>query len=210
MQRFESRKHRLDVVVAVEETRRFLETFVPQLVPEDGDTNELLTDENRLLDEGGAVVAHLVHDLESGTTTSLARVLGRDREGVDKSLRVRFSDVGKNSLNELPNSLFRRVNAGDELEIQTRSVSYVARRKGRGKRRTCGMTSSHVSTETDRKPSIIALETSLTWPYLNQSVRRRRVSWRELPGERAMERKKAEGGRKVSIVSEQEGNKEDD
>ena len=62
MERLESRKHGVDVVVPVEEPGRFLESLVPELVPEDGDSDELLTDEEGLFDEGRAVVSHLVHD----------------------------------------------------------------------------------------------------------------------------------------------------
>lgn len=62
VERLESRKHGIDVVVPVEEPGRLLESLVPELVPEDGDSDELLTDEEGLFDEGRAVVAHLVHD----------------------------------------------------------------------------------------------------------------------------------------------------
>jgi hypothetical protein len=53
------------------------------------------------------------------------------------------------------------------------------------------MTSSQVSTLTLLKPSVIAVVTSGLDPYLNQSVKSRRVSCREFPGERAIDRKKA-------------------
>lgn len=62
VERLESRKHGINVVVTVEEPRSLLESLVPELVPEDGNSNELLTDEEGLLDEGGAVVSHFVHD----------------------------------------------------------------------------------------------------------------------------------------------------
>lgn len=45
VKRFQRREHGVNVVVAVEQSRSLLETFVPELVPEDGDADKLLTDE---------------------------------------------------------------------------------------------------------------------------------------------------------------------
>jgi hypothetical protein len=123
VERFEGRKHRFNVVITVEETGSLLESLMPQLVPENSDSNELLTDENGLFDERSAVVSHLVHDLKSSASTSFAGVLGGDGERVDERLRVRLTDVGKNSLDELANALFRSVDAGDELGEGKRSAS---------------------------------------------------------------------------------------
>lgn len=63
------------------------------------------------------------------------------------------------------------------------------------------MTSSQVSTLTLLKPSVIAVVTSGLDPYLNQSVKSRRVSCREFPGERAIDRKKADVTPSVSLLS---------
>lgn len=168
MERFERREHGVDVVVTVEEARRLLEALVPELVPQDGDPDELLRDEDGLLDERRAVVAHLVHDREGGATTSLARVLGRDRERVDERLRVRPPDVGEDVLDELAHGRVGRVDAGDELYDNERVRERAVREEGEpqgergGGRRTCGTTSSQVSIETLRKPSMMAVDTSLT------------------------------------------------
>lgn len=68
---------------------------------------------------------------------------------------------------------------------------------------TCGMTSSQVSMDTERKPSMMAVETSATWPYLNQSVKSRSVSCSALSGERAIDRKKAAGVRRQSARADE-------
>lgn len=75
VERLKSRKHGVDVVVAVEESRGLLQAFVPKLVPEDRHADELLTDEKRLLDERRAVVSHLVHDREGCVSSRCAGVL---------------------------------------------------------------------------------------------------------------------------------------
>ena len=116
VQRFERGKHGLDVVVPVEQPRRFFESFVPQFVPEDRDPDELLTDEDSLLDERGTVVPHLVHDRQRGTASVLARVLGCDREGINERLRMRAADIRQNVLDQLANIRIGGVDASDELD----------------------------------------------------------------------------------------------
>lgn len=155
MERFERRKHGLDVVVAVEEPARLLEALVPELVPEDRDADELLADEERLLDEVRTVVPHLVHDNQRGLAPRRARVLGRDRERVDERLRVRLADVDEHVLDELANVRARRVDPRDELQVRE-SVEVLGGRGAQASWRTCGMTSSQVSTLTVRKPSEMA------------------------------------------------------
>lgn len=115
MKRLEGRKHGVNVVIPVEESRRLLEPLVPELMPQDSDTNELLTDEQRLLDEGCRMVSHLVHDRERRATTGGRGVLGGDGEGIDERLGVRLADVGEDVLDELADVGARRVDASDEL-----------------------------------------------------------------------------------------------
>lgn len=116
MQRFQSSEHGIDVVIAVEQARGLLQAFVPELVPQDGDADELLTDEDSLLDESGAVIPHFVHDRQRSAPSSFARVLGGDRQRVDKCLRVRAADVGQDVLNQLANARIRGVDACNQLE----------------------------------------------------------------------------------------------
>lgn len=191
VQRFQGSEHGIDVVIAVEQARSLLQAFMPELVPQDGDADELLTDEDGLLDESGAVVPHSVHDRQRSAPSSFAWVLGGDRQRVDECLRVRAADVGQDVLDQLANARIRSVDACNQLESYKKTSARPVQESGRLGRLTCGMTSSHVSTETDRKPSMIAVDTSATCPYLNQRVKRRSVSWSALSGERAIERKKA-------------------
>jgi hypothetical protein len=116
VQRFQGSEHRIDVVVAVEQARSLLQAFVPELVPQDGDADELLTDEDSLLDESRAVIPHFVHDRQGGAPPSFARVLGGDCQRVDECLRVRAADVGQDVLNQLANARIRRVDACNQLE----------------------------------------------------------------------------------------------
>lgn len=115
MEWLKSCEHRVDVVVAVKESGGLLQAFVPELVPEDRHANELLTDEERLLDERRAVVSHLVHDREGCVSPRCAGVLGGDGEGVDQGLGVSLADVGENVLDELANVGAGSVDAGNEL-----------------------------------------------------------------------------------------------
>lgn len=115
MKRLEGRKHGLDVVIAVEQSRRFFEPFVPHLGPEDGRTNELLTDEHSLVDERRAVLPHLGDDAHRSRPPRSAWVLGRHGERIDQSLRVRAADVAENDLNEPSDVVARRVDSGNEL-----------------------------------------------------------------------------------------------
>jgi hypothetical protein len=61
---------------------------VPELVPQDGDADELLTDEDSLLDESRAVIPHFVHDRQGGAPPSFARVLG----GLEEASRLFYGD----------------------------------------------------------------------------------------------------------------------
>lgn len=116
VQRFQGSEHGVDVVIAVEEARCLLQAFVPELVPQDGDADELLTDEDSLLDESGAVIPHFVHDRQRSAPSSFARVLGGDRQRVDECLRVRAADIGQHVLNQLANARIRSVDACNQLQ----------------------------------------------------------------------------------------------
>ena len=70
------------------EPRGLFETFVPELVPQDRDTNQLVADKQSLLDDDGAVLLHAVHDVERGLLPNGTRRLRRDGEGIDESLRM--------------------------------------------------------------------------------------------------------------------------
>ena len=115
MQRSERRKHALDVVLGKVQTRRLLETLVPHLVPQDGDADQLVADEQRLLDEHGAVLAHRIHDAHRRLHAHGRRRLGRDGQRVHERLRMGRADVRQEVVDEAADARRRCADARDHL-----------------------------------------------------------------------------------------------
>ena len=64
VQRLQERDHAHGVMVGEVEPGCLLQSFVPQLVPEDSNPDELMTDEQSLLNDDWAVLFHAVHDVQ--------------------------------------------------------------------------------------------------------------------------------------------------
>lgn len=115
MQRLEHVEHALRVVLGKVEARRLLEALGPELVPEDGDADELVADERRLLDEERVLVAHAVHDAVGDLLAHQHLRLGRDEERVDERLRVGAADEVEQLGDGAPDERVRDVDARDDL-----------------------------------------------------------------------------------------------
>ena len=100
MQRSERRKHALDIVLGKVQTRRLFETLVPHFVPQDGDADQLVAYEQRLLDQHGAVLPHRIHDAHRRLHAHGRRRLGRDGQRVHERLRMGRADVRQEVVDE--------------------------------------------------------------------------------------------------------------
>ena len=115
VQRQQRREHRLDVGLAKVEARRFFQRLVPGLVPEDGDADELLGHELRLLDERGAVRAQRLEHGKRGGAAARRLALGGDQERVHQRLRVVAADAHEQGVDELAHGGVAGVDARDDL-----------------------------------------------------------------------------------------------
>ena len=91
VQRLQRSEHSGDVAFAEVEPGSLFQTFVPQFVPENGHSNELLADHHGLLDQHGTVFAHVFQDFVGGVVPGLQRRFGGHRQRVDQSLAEMIS-----------------------------------------------------------------------------------------------------------------------
>ena len=112
VQRAEHLHRRLDPVLLVIKVPAIglLERLVPLLRPEDGDADELVGDEERLLDERVVLLPHLLQDALRPTTSRgggcaavapVARLVRRHRERVDERLWVTIANAEEERVDRL-------------------------------------------------------------------------------------------------------------
>lgn len=89
---------------------------MPQLVPQDSDPDELLTDQLGLIHERRTVFRHPVDDRKGCPSPWWTRVFGCDGERVHEGLWVGLADIGENVVDELAYIAARGMNPRNELE----------------------------------------------------------------------------------------------
>ncbi len=88
---------------------------MPQLVPENRHTNQLVADEECLLDNDRAMLSHAVHYVQCGLLPHCARRLRSDSQRIDERLRVVLADFGEKVVDVPSDVVARRLNPRDDL-----------------------------------------------------------------------------------------------
>ena len=120
-----SSKHALHIVIAKIQARGLLQPFVPKLMPQHGNTDELMTDKVSLFYQSRTMNPHAVHDLCRGMRPSGHIGLHGNSQGVNQGLRMYLANLSQepvysgtdsrvwlvDSCNKLWDDLQPRVNA---------------------------------------------------------------------------------------------------
>lgn len=116
MKRLQESNHTHGVVVREVQTRSLFEALVPQFVPENRHTDQLVADEEGLLDDNEAMLPHAVHDVQRCFLPHRARRLRSDRKRIDERLGMVLSDFGKQIVDVPPNVVARCLYACNDLQ----------------------------------------------------------------------------------------------
>lgn len=115
VQWFQDLEHARDILIGKVVLGSFLQAVVPHLVPQDRGSNELRTDHFRLIDNHVRMLPHLGHDVERHSLSSIDIRLCGDSEGINESLRMRFSYIVEQSDDERLDSSAGSLHTGNDL-----------------------------------------------------------------------------------------------